>query len=153
VDAPDQVFNDEQFEADIKKQAAYWQKLLFLQDWVLDIRVSRQWEMEDDTTLAQCSWFLHRKDAIIRVLHPTDLPGLSTKFLHGEENDYDVSLVHELLHLHFAPLTNPKEKYHEIAEEQAINAISRGMVKLYRSNTTPAEPEKVEQSPGHNGYL
>jgi hypothetical protein len=152
VDAPDQVFNDEQFNADIQKQAAYWQKLLYLQDWVLDVRVSRQWEMEDQTTLAQCSWFLHRKDAIIRVLHPSDLPGLSGKFLHGEENDYDISLVHELLHLHFAPLSNQKENYHAIAEEQAINAISRGIVNLYRSNP-PTEPEKVVPTPGLNGYL
>lgn len=139
-----QVFNEQEFEAEIKKQAAYWQKLLYLQDWNLDIRVARQWEMEDPTVLAQCTWYIHRKDARIQVLHPSDLPGLAGKFINGEETDYDVSLVHELLHLHLAPFDS-KEKYHEIAQEQAINAISRGMVHLYRNH--PIAPATLPHPP------
>jgi hypothetical protein len=147
-----QVFDDQAFDADIKKQAAYWQRILYLQDWTLDVRVSRHWEMEDIATLAQVSWFIHRKDAIIRVLHPSDLPGLGGKFINGEENDYDISLVHELLHLHFAPFDS-KERHIEIAQEQAINAISRGIVKLYR--TPPPSPplEPVTQPVNLHGYI
>ena len=148
MDEPGKVFDDQSFEADIRKQAAYWQKLLALQDWNLDVRVSRHWEMDDITTLAQCSWYLHRKDAVIRVLHPSDLPGLQNKFINDEETDYDISLVHELLHLHFAPLATERDKHYEIAEEQAINAISRSFVKLYRTPSPEGQTTPV-LAPGH----
>lgn len=145
------VLDDQTFDSEIRKQSAYWQKLLYLQDWNIDVRVSRQWEMSDNSTVAQIEWFLHRKDAILRVVHPTDLGGLSPHFINNEENDYDISLVHELLHLHFAPL-HTKDK--EIPEEQAINAISRAFVKLYRGS---APNESVEQAavstPPPAGYL
>lgn len=124
------------FEAELQKQLTLWQSLLSLRDWNIDIRIVRQWEMSDPTTLAECSWYIHRKDAVIRVLHPHDLAGLSHHFLNGEEADYDTSLVHELLHLHFAPLDNGEDT--EIPIEQAINAISRGMTQVYR--------EKVQAS-------
>ena len=147
-----QVFDDQAFENDIRKQAAYWQKLLHLQDWNLDVRVSRQWEMDDASTLAQCSWYIHRKDAVIRVLHPSDLPGIGSKFIKGEENDYDISLVHELLHLHFAPITRlHKEESYEIYEEQAINAISRAFVELYRNQPVPIPPATAHVHT--SGYL
>lgn len=128
--------DDEAFECELRKQLSYWQRILYLQDWNVDIRVVRQWEMGDQTTLAQCQWFIQRKDAIIHVLHPSDLPGLSGRFLNNEECDYDVSLVHELLHLHFAPFHKADD---EIAHEQAINAISRGMVKLWREKGSTSE--------------
>lgn len=153
MDEPSQVFDDQAFDSDIKKQATFWQKILALQDWNVDVRISRQWEMSDQTTVAQIEWFLTRKDAILRVVHPTDLPGLSKSFIHGEENDYDISLVHELLHLHFAPLgLDRSDKRNEIAEEQAINAISRGIVKLYRDRPTPELVHPTVTTSLH-GYL
>src|SRR3990172_9860518 len=122
--------DDESFELELRKQLAYWQRVLYLQDWTVELRVVRQWEMTDNQTLAQCENHVQRKDAIIYVLHPHDLPGLSSRFLNGEECDYDISLVHELLHLHFAPFRNENDT---TAHEQVINAISRGMVKVWRN--------------------
>lgn len=127
--------DDESFDLELRKQLAYWQRMLYLQDWTIELRIVRQWEMTDSQTLAQCENHLQRKDAIIYVLHPHDLGGLSSRFLNGEECDYDISLVHELLHLHFAPFRNENDA---TAHEQAINAISRGMVKVWRS--TNSEP-------------
>jgi hypothetical protein len=122
--------DDDAFEKELRKQLAYWQRILYLQDWTIDVRVVRQWDMGDRLTLAQCEWFLQRKDAIIQVLNPHDLPGISSRFLHSEECDYDVSLVHELLHLHFAPFHKDAD---DVAHEQAINSISRGIVRVWRN--------------------
>lgn len=136
----------EAFEKELHKQLAYWQRILYLQDWTVELRVARQWEMADSKTLAQCDWYLQRKDAIIRVLHPDDLAGVSQLFLQGEETDYDISIVHELLHLHFAPIHRDGD---ETFHEQAINAISRGMVKVWREDN-PKEPDAAaEQSQGY----
>ncbi|HJS81923.1 MAG TPA: hypothetical protein VJ742_03720, partial [Nitrososphaera sp.] len=94
--------DEEAFEHDLHKQLVFWQQVLYLRDWTLVLKVARQWEMSDATAVAECEWYIERKDAIIRVLHPQDLPGVTKRFLDGEECDYDLSLVHELLHLHFA---------------------------------------------------
>lgn len=138
--------DDEAFGLELNKQLVYWQKVLYLQDWTIDLRVARQWEMSDNTTLAECEWFLSRRDAIIRVLAPSDLAGVNKYFIKDEECDYDVSLVHELLHLHFAPFHTEKD---EVAHEQAINAISRGMVKVWREQTAV---KVVDTHTPHVGY-
>ena len=141
---------DEHFEAELHKQLTYWQRTLYLQDWNIELRISRQWEMADAETVAQCQWFLQRKDAIIKVLHPSDLPGLSARFIREEECDYDISLVHELLHLHFAPFHHED---HETFHEQAINAISRGMVKAWRESSTAPTHHNLVVHPAKEGYL
>jgi len=137
--------DDEALEALLQKQLAYWQKVLFLQDWTVELRMCRSWEMSDPSSLAECHWFIQRKDAIIRMLVQSDLAGVSDRFLNGEAADYDISLVHELLHLHFAPMHREED---ETFHEQAINAISRGFVKVWREaiHPTPVHTPSVEQS-------
>lgn len=137
------------FAVELQKQLVYWQEMLYLRDWTVELRISRLWEMADNGTVAQCEWYLQRKDAIIRVLHPDDLPGLHDKFLHNEECDYDVSIVHELLHLHFASFHNEQD---ETAHEQAINAISRGMVRVWRAEQH-IPPPTLHVHVGKEGYL
>lgn len=146
-----ELSEDAAFETELRKQLAYWQKALYLQDWNIDLRVVRQWEMSDFTTLAQCQWFIQRKDAIIQVLAPADLDGVSRRFIHGEECDYDISLVHELLHLHFAPFHKDED---EVGHEQAINAISRGLVNVWRTkDTAPVETPLQHVQSNKEGYL
>lgn len=139
-------FDEEAFKAEIYKQTAFWQEVLALRDWNLDIQIVRPWDMEESSSLAECDWYLERKDAFIRVLHPNDLGSVQRFFIDGEEADYDISLVHELLHLHFAPFDHDE---HEVVQEQAINAISRGLVHLYRKNNPPSELPVVEGQNGH----
>lgn len=136
---------DDEFQAEIVKQVTYWQQVLALQDWNVEVRLCRQWEMSDQFTLAETEWYLARKDAIIRVLHPKDLGGLAHRFINDEESDYDITIVHELLHLHFAPFD--KGNSDGVSHEQAINAISRGMVKLYRTPTV--KPVDITEQVGH----
>ena len=131
------LVDEEELLSELHKQLIYWQKVLYLQDWTIGIKICRQWEMSDTDTLAQCQWFLQRKDAIISVLSPHDLLGLKNRFLFGEEADYDISLVHELLHLHFAPFQREGD---EVSVEQAINGISRGLVKVWKEQKESQPP-------------
>lgn len=110
---------------------AKWQERLRLQDWTVDVRVKRKHDMTLSDALASCEWYMERKDAIIEVVDPIDLDSYKG-FLNGEEGDYDVSIVHELLHLHFAPFTPREESHQTVAIEQAINAISKALVRLER---------------------
>lgn len=143
--------DSEGFEKELRSQLAYWQKTLYLQDWNIDFRICRNWEMND--ALANCQWFIERKDAIIKVLDPDDLGSVKGNFLHDEELDYDISLVHELLHLHYCAFDI---KEYEVPIEQAINAISRGIVKVWRENAGAAAVPPTSEGTvvvGFQGYL
>lgn len=121
------------FDQVLAEQCSYWQEVLRLQDWNIDVRLVRPHEMAGDKSpVAQTEVYEHRKDAIMRFLHPMDLITLQSHFLFGEEKDYDLNIVHELLHLHFAPFQEAIETSKGTAQEQAIEAISRAIVKLHR---------------------
>lgn len=118
------------FEEQARVQLQYWQQLLRLQDWNIELRIVRQHELDDHETLAECEYYLERRDAIIRIIPPEDLDRFEASYLDNEARDYDITLVHELLHLHFAEFDSPLA---ELAHEQVINTLSRAFVKLYRA--------------------
>lgn len=143
------------FNEEIRHQVDYWKRILALQDWNTEVRVCRQWEMENPHVIAQVDHNLRKKDAIIKVLSPKDLDGHLEMSINGEERDYDVHLAHELLHLHFAPLKLEGEA-NEILEEQAVHAISRGLVTLYRrkqkQEQAPPAPETLTDTAPSTGH-
>lgn len=106
---------------------AKWQKALRLQDWKLAVRIARGNGLDlPPDTQGRCEWTLGRKEALIRILDPVDFP-LDCSW----PQDMEVTLVHELLHLHFAPFDD-FEGLKDTLSEQAINAISHALVEVSR---------------------
>ena len=123
--APQEYIFDSEHEAQAKLQ--YWQRALRLTDWTVALKIARAWDLSANTQ-GRCQWTLSRKEASIKILDSRDYePGLCFP------QDQEVTLVHELLHLHFAqvdtfeagtPLDN--------ALESAIHAISLALVREHR---------------------
>lgn len=111
-------------EDELKSRLAEWQKILRLQDWIIDVSICRERDMRLSDNCGECEWNLYKKMAWIRILDPVDYPPDSMK-----PQDMELTLVHELLHLHLAPLDDDKK---DIAIEQAIEAISGGLVDVHR---------------------
>lgn len=114
-----------QEQVQLDKRRAYWQQVLRLQDWDVAAKVVRQ----DKLTLGrqgECQWGLERKEAIIRLLDPIDYPDDCQR-----KQDHELTLVHELLHLHFAAFA-AEGGAAEIAQEQAIQCIAKALVALER---------------------
>lgn len=107
-------------EAQLKQKCAEWQKILRLQDWIVDVKICRERDMKLNDCYAECELNLKKKMAHIRILDPIDFPP-------DDEQDMELSLVHELLHLHFSPLSVDGK---DIEEEQAIEAISQGLLRV-----------------------
>lgn len=107
---------------ELKKKCAEWQKILRLQDWNVEVRMSRMSEMSDRDNLAECEYNQAKHSAIIRIIEPAD-------YKDPIPQDIEFLLVHELLHLHIAPFYDD-EKIIEI--ERAINLIASGLVGLLR---------------------
>src|SRR3990167_913265 len=76
-----------------------WQKRLRLQDWIVKPKLFRGRDMKMEGCQGECEFQLKNKTAAIRILDAVDY---SEDYI--IEQDMDKTLVHELLHLHFAAL-------------------------------------------------
>ena len=75
------------------------------------------------------------------LLSPMDLPLISSEEYIKENANYDLTIVHELLHLHFAPFQESDDTPKGVAQEQAINCISQAIIRGYTGKVpTPAPP-------------
>lgn len=116
-------------EEELRARCFEWQKVLKLQDWIISVFVFRERDFSDPGRAAEIIMQLPKRMATIRILDPLDYPSNLV-----ELQDMELALVHELLHLHFLPLreNGDIEGLHHVMEEQAIEAISRGLVFLKR---------------------
>ncbi len=114
-------------ESDLQALCTKWQKRLRLQDWTIAVRVVRKRDLDLTDAEGQVQWVLSRREAFIKLMDPIDYsPTAMTP------QDLEVSLVHELLHLYFAPFDAEKGTLEETCQEQAIDALSNALVKLAR---------------------
>lgn len=116
-------------QEELQKLCAIWQRRLRLQDWQVKLVVERFWDhqKDDELSFARCHWFLHKKQARISMLDPGDFD--PSDF---EHEPVEKSLVHELVHLHLAELTEPLEKDTPQwrAMEQAVHALASALYDL-----------------------
>lgn len=109
----------------------YWKSVLGLRDWLVTVRLVGANELESLHQMGHCSFYTDRKEAVVRLLKAGHETNCEVPM------DHEETLVHELLHLHFAPLSAVAEigdddKAFALVEEQAIVAMARGYVWLRR---------------------
>lgn len=114
-------------EEQLVEKCAEWQEILKLQEWQVAISKAHPHQFGLKENQGECSWVLKKKMALIKILHEDDYPDTPFK------QDMEVTLVHELLHLHYAPFDETKSgSLEEIALEQSIHLISKALVSLKR---------------------
>lgn len=106
---------------------AEWQRILRLMDWRVAIRIARASDMDDDGFVGECWWEESVKAAKITILDPID---------YGErivDQDQEHTLIHELVHLHFAAFMSlDRESPECIAQEIAVDMIAGALLELKR---------------------
>ena len=113
-----------------------WQKRLRLEDWKIDVKIVRVWELEQGT-LGHIDWSIPHKTATIKVLNPADYELPKDKI----PADIELSVVHELVHLHLSVL--PLNKSSRNAEEQVVSMIADALVSLeHEPPGPPAAPKE-----------
>jgi len=110
-----------------------WQKRLRLEDWKIEVKIVRIWELEHGT-LGHIDWSSPHKTAIIKVLNPADYELPADKI----PADMELSIVHELVHLHLSVL--PLNKSSRNAEEQVVSMIADALVSLEHGPAPMEEP-------------
>lgn len=113
---------------ELKQACLEWQKVLRLQDWIVDTRIARARDMPLKDTSGVCSWNIDGKEATISIVSPTDFPDTL-----GIVQDMEKTLVHELLHLHYAPFDSfDSASLENKSIEQSINCTAMALVTLKR---------------------
>jgi hypothetical protein len=105
---------------------AKWQKILRLQDWDVKIDLAPASKMADKQ--GDVEWVKSQKTAKIRILEPSHYPAD-----HTYPQDCEQTVVHELVHLHFAPVDRYNEGPQEMLLEQAVDLIAWALVKCDRN--------------------
>ncbi|MHC5779681.1 hypothetical protein [Nostoc sp.] len=106
-----------------------WQQILRLMDWDVSVNIVSYEEMPEGVE-GECQFVINNKTANIKLIKPEGYP-----FDALRPYDMEQTLVHELLHLHFAPF-NIDTGLKATSQEQAINAIARALVNLKNANST-----------------
>jgi hypothetical protein len=113
-------------ELELQELCAEWQKRLGLSYWKITANFARHYEFDDDSE-AKATYIMGQEKAIIKVMSPNDYNSLYPQ-------DIEESLVHELIHILYAPLA-PDGGFSGIQqtfEEQFINRTASALVTLKR---------------------
>lgn len=110
---------------DLQALLVKWQAVLRLQDWDIEILYVKSFDLEVNTGghVVRCD---AKKTARVKVLDP-DLydPCLIVK------QDVEYTVVHELVHIHFALIDDFKDTNNALYE-QAVHRISKALLSLDR---------------------
>jgi hypothetical protein len=110
-------------EAQIAGWVKRWQKRLSLDDWKIEAKIVRLWQLPKGT-VANIHWSLPRKQATIKVLDSIDSSVAKSEIV----RDTELSVVHELIHLSMAKL--PLDANNTELEEEAVKKISAALLAL-----------------------
>ena len=125
----------------LAERLEYWAERLRLQDWDFHIQIVRERDMRMDNTQAHIEILPAKKLARISVLDPVDYEPDC-----WNEQDMEISLVHELLHIHFDGIgsrENNEDDPRLLQEEIAVNTLSHALVNLDRELTAIKEANHV----------
>ena len=106
-----------------------WQKRLNLQDWKIALVMARSSDLRPKT-LGNIHWDLEKKTAVLHVLDPVDYTLPWREML----DDIKFTVVHELIHLEFAPVVSDfqRSEANRRDEEHAVNQMTTALLKLDR---------------------
>jgi hypothetical protein len=110
-----------------------WRKALRLQDWNVKIECKREKDMEFAACHGLCNYSTSLKNATITIRDSLDF-----KDGGGWPEDVEATVVHELLHLHFAPIHISKGLGNTL-QEQAIEVLAQCLVALKRKGAAMAK--------------
>lgn len=103
-----------------------WQRRLRLQDWDINVEIVPAHVLTlkgGDNWYADISLHSEKRKAFIRMADPKT-----------RKYDWELALVHEMLHIFFGPFGSEDGSPEHMAEEQAVHAVSTALVTLYRES-------------------
>lgn len=123
---------DKRYDKQLAKDAAalldFWQRILRLQDWRITLTICKRGVLPDGV-VGGVKPQMDSMTATIRVLHPIH-------HIDYQPGDLELTIVHELLHLHFWPLTKSENPAEERAIEMIADALLTMVAQVRKSEKT-----------------
>ena len=121
-------------EAQIQEAIAYWKPLIGVSDWRIDIKMVTQADLPGKA--AAVSWTLTKRWATITFTRP------ETFASDVIQEDMEISVVHELLHVADAAMLdklcgNLSQVEDDIITEQGVDKLSNTLVMLRKASSRP----------------
>lgn len=114
-------------EDELRELCAEYQKILRLQDWRVTVRVGRPTK-QDEGFDSGIGWNIENKVAEVFIPSAEYYPQDAV-----EPQDMELHLVHELTHLHIAPMPIAREDRNNKDVEFAVEAMAEAVVNLRRA--------------------
>lgn len=111
---------------ELEEACAYWQNRLRLNSWDISIGICRQSDFNNKDAQGEVDYEIAAGTAIIRILDSLDFP--DSPF----NQDMEVTLVHELLHLHFSAFEPEDGTLASTLMERTIERLAKTLVGLKR---------------------
>lgn len=108
-----------------KECIEYWQGVLGLLDWNIQVRSAKQCDMPSDKAMACVNVNATMKNAMIDIV-PED-QWYDSEF--GKTYTVEMVLVHEMLHLHFDVFETRCDTPERLGEEQAVHKLTLAFTK------------------------
>lgn len=126
-------------ESELQELLKEWQEILRLQHWKIVLKTDRRYNLPEGSQ-GTISWKQEKLCAMIKILDPADWDPSSLI-----PQDMECTLVHELIHILFAPFAAQDDTPEDISQEQAIECLATALVGLKRrALSTSVEPERPE---------
>jgi hypothetical protein len=119
----------------LNQKLLLWQKRLRLQDWNISVRLAPVENLRPKT-LGNINWDRKAKSAVISVMSPGDYKLTGSAML----DDMEMTVVHELVHLHLSGL--PRNEDTKKVEEQAVNMLAEALIRLDRKQFDADAPAR-----------
>lgn len=121
---------------ELRRLTRKWQERLRLLDWDIKVRFATKDEAEDIWGIAYPA--NTTKEAVIHIANPRWFKDLGPDCYQA---DAEVTVVHELLHLHFAPLNHRTGSFKEMVEENIVSHLAQLLVALDRRDELVLNPQ------------
>lgn len=109
---------------------AFYQQHLRLCDWQIAIQIVKKADGLNHAYAADVDFRVYKKTALIRLMCEEDYD------VSDVPQDHEFSVVHELVHLHYAPLEPLLEKCSPLSDvmlEQSVNALAGAIISMRRN--------------------
>jgi len=123
-----------QDQAELDKLLDWWQKKLFLMDWIIKASIVSKEDFDLEDSLGECIMCVEQKAATIHLLDSAEFPKDTIVRLCHEK-----TLVHELLHCIYNILQGPETyeaRFLDVMEHSQLESMSRSLI-MTKYDLTP----------------
>ncbi|MGI8933210.1 MAG: hypothetical protein ACR2FS_03965 [Phormidesmis sp.] len=105
----------------LPKQFALWQRFFRLKDWEIEGKIVDEGYFDDAAQIGGCEFWIEERRAVIALINAEVGDRITQEHAHQPFYDMEKTLLHEMLHIFFAPLEADADS---IFLEQKVNLMT-----------------------------